>query len=111
MLQPKLRLLHAIPTVTVASEKLILMLKFCDLGSMVSNDCFVDADIMAWIAKESSAFGRLVDRLCNIHDVYLSTKVSVSKAAMLTVLLYNCETWTLYRRHVKQLNAFHMCCL
>ena len=75
---------------------------------MVSNDCSVDDDITARIAKASQAFGRLVDRLWNIRDVHFSTKMSVNKAVVLTVLLYNRETWTLYQRHVKQLDAFHM---
>ena len=26
----------------------------------------------------------------------------------MTVLLYNCETWTLDRQHIKQVDAFHM---
>ena len=107
MLQPKPRVPYAIPTVTVGSETLILVPKFCYLGGTVSNDCSVDADITAQIAKVSSAFGRLVDRVWIIRDIHLSTKVSVYKAVVLTVQLYNYETWTLYR----QLDAFHMHCL
>ena len=30
---------------------------------------------------------------------------------MLTTLLYGCETWTIYRRHEKQLHQFHLRCL
>ena len=30
------------------------------------------------------------------------------KAAILKVLLYGCETWVLYRRHVAKLDQFHM---
>ena len=30
------------------------------------------------------------------------------KAVVLTSLLYGCETWTLYRKHIKQLQCFHM---
>ena len=30
---------------------------------------------------------------------------------MITTLLYGCETWTLYRRHIKQLDQFHKQCL
>ena len=31
------------------------------------------------------------------------TKYKVYKAVVLTSLLYGCETWTLYRKHIKQL--------
>jgi len=34
----------------------------------------------------------------------LSTKLKV-------YLLYACETWTVYSRHAKQLNRFHLSCL
>ena len=30
---------------------------------------------------------------------------------MLTVLLYACETWTVYSRHARKLNHFHTKCL
>ena len=110
MLQPKPRVPYAIPTVTVGSEKLISVPKFCYLSGTVLNDCSVDVDITARIAKAPSAFGCLVDRLWNICDVHHSIKVSVDKVIVLTVLLYNCETWTLYRRHIKHLDAFHMHC-
>ena len=41
----------------------------------------------------------------------LTTKVNVYKAAVLSSLLYGCETWTLYKKHVLQLEAFYMRCL
>ncbi|XP_063590561.1 uncharacterized protein LOC134767494 [Penaeus indicus] len=39
------------------------------------------------------------------------TKVAVYKAVVLSSLLYSCETWNCYRRHVKKLNQFHLRCL
>ena len=39
------------------------------------------------------------------------TKVKVYKAVVLSTLLYGCETWTIYRRHEKQLQQFHLRCL
>ena len=41
----------------------------------------------------------------------LQTKVSVYCAVVLSSLLYGCETWTIYRRHVPMLDQFHMKCL
>ena len=40
-----------------------------------------------------------------------STKLKVYCAVVLTTLLHACETWTVYKRHAKQLNHFHMNCL
>ena len=42
--------------------------------------------------------------------IYLCTKVKVYLSVAIT-LLYGCETWTVYQRHIKQLDQFHMCCL
>ena len=39
------------------------------------------------------------------------TKLKVFKAVVLPTLLYACETWTVYQRHAKRLNHFHLSCL
>ena len=41
----------------------------------------------------------------------VNTKLKVYRAVVLTTLLYGSETWTIYSRHAKQLNSFHMNCL
>ena len=38
-------------------------------------------------------------------------KLKVYSAVVLPSLLYACETWTVYSRHARQLNALHMRCL
>ena len=39
------------------------------------------------------------------------TKLKVYKAVILPSLLYSCETWTVYSRHLKSLNSFDLKCL
>ena len=41
----------------------------------------------------------------------LATKVNVYCAVVLPTLLYGCEAWTPYRRHIRRLDQFHMRCL
>ncbi len=41
----------------------------------------------------------------------LVTKIKVYCAVVLPTLLYGCEAWTPYRRHIWRLDQFHMCCL
>ena len=84
---------------------------FCYLGSILSADANADMDISARIAKASSSFGRLSKRLWDDHGIRLDTKVAVYKAVVLSVLLFGCESWTLYRRHIRKLDQFHMRCL
>jgi len=45
---------------------------------------------------------------CNLST---SAKVAVDNAVCVTVRLYGCEAWVLYRRHIKALEAFHIRCL
>ena len=42
------------------------------------------------------------------HNIRQFSKLKVYRAVVLTSLLYGCETWTLYMRHLKQLECFHM---
>ena len=55
-----------------------------------------DKEITSRISKASQALGRL------------QTKGKVYRAIVLTALQCECETWTRYRRRVKQLETFHM---
>ena len=39
------------------------------------------------------------------------TKLKVYVTVVLTILLYACESWTVYSRHARKLNHFHTKCL
>jgi len=45
------------------------------------------------------------------HNLTTVTKVAVYNATCLSILLYGSESWTLYRRHFKALEAYHVRCL
>ena len=61
--------------------------------------------------KASVAFGSLPIWLWNIHGISIATKVMVYGAVIIATPLYGCETWTVYWRHITQLDRFHMSCL
>ena len=42
------------------------------------------------------------------NDISLKTKLSVYQAAVIPTLLYGCETWTCYMKHIKKLERFHI---
>ena len=111
LLQPKLGTIPTVPAVKVGQNKLKVVDEFRYLGGTISSNCSIDADITSQIAKASATFGCLSRRLWNNRDVHLSTKLAVYKAAVIPVLLYNCETWTMYCRQNRQLDSFHMRCL
>ena len=82
--------------------------KFTYLGSTLSRAVHIDDEVTARTAKASVAFGRL---RINVWDRNgLDTRLKVYKAVVLPTLLYACETWTVYQRHAKKLNHFHLSC-
>ena len=81
------------------------------LGSVLTNNHNIDAEVLARINQASSSFGRLRSRVFENTNLRIKTKVSVYTAVCLSTLLYGAESWTIYRRHIKQLESFHIRCL
>ena len=75
---------------------------------MLANDALIGKEVENRISRASTSFGRLYSRVWNQKGLRLQTKLKVYKAIVLTNLLYGCETWTCYRRHIKALDRFHM---
>ena len=99
------------PTITVNGQKLQVVDKFTYLGSTLSRAVHIDDEVTARTAKASVAFGRLRTNVWERNGIRLYTKLKVYKAVVLPTLLYACETWTVYQRHAKKLNHFHLSCL
>ena len=99
------------PAFSIDNNPLAVVPDFKYLGSILSNNCSMDNDVQNRIKSASASFGRLrkrvfVNKVLNIH-----TKVAVYQAICVSTLLYGCEAWTLYRRHIRQLENFHIKCL
>ena len=99
------------PAIFIEGKQLKAVELFKYLGSIVTSDNSADAEITARIAKATAAFGRLTKRLWNNRNIRVDTKVSVYKAAVVTSLLFGCETWTLKKAHLARLERFHQSCL
>ena len=103
MFQPASQSSPAQPVIKAGDTTIKAVDKLCYLGSTLSSNAVVDDDISARLSKASSAFGRLSRHLWNEYGIRLDTKVAVYKAVILTTLLYGCESWVLFRRHVVKL--------
>ena len=99
---------HIDPSIVLDGTALKSVKQFTYLGSALTSDATIDTEINNRISKASAAFGRLYSRVWNQHDLRLQTKINVYNAVVLSTLLYACETWTCYRRHIKLLESFHM---
>ena len=106
--QPALGNMHVPPVITIDDKPLNAVENFKYLGSIVSSNASMDAEITARIAKATSAFGRLVKRLWTNKGITLGTKIDVYRATVLTSLLYGCETWTLSSKQIDRLEKFHL---
>ena len=109
--QPKPESSYTPPVVKVYDTSLTSVDKFSYLGSTLSQNIGIDDDISMRLSRAGAASGNVTRRLWNEHGITTATKVKVYKAVVITTLLYGCETWTLSRRHIKQLDQFHMRCL
>ena len=96
------------PTITIDDTPLANVEHFKYLGSTISCDGSLDREIDTRISKASQALGSLCNRVLSEHNICLSTKLKVYNAVVLPFLLYGCETWTLYHRHIKKLELFYM---
>ena len=99
------------PIFTIDSQPLTITPSFKYLGSILSEDCSVDQEIQNRIKQASAAFGRLRHRVFQNNNLHLHTKVAVYQAVCITTLLYSCEAWVTYSRHIKSLERFHIRCL
>jgi exonuclease III len=99
------------PAITINEAPLENVKYFPYLGSYLSTDANIDAEIQHRLKCASAAFGRLMRRVFDNHDLSAQTKVSVYNAIIIPTLLYGCETWTTYRRHLKGLEKYHQRCL
>ena len=99
------------PNIAVNGQRLAVVDKFVYLGSTLLRSVNIDEEVVCKIARASTAFSRLKDQVWERQGLRLETKLKVYRAVILPSLLYAWETWTVYSRHAKQLNAFHMRCL
>ena len=91
-------------------ENLMWLNIYTKSGSTLSRAVYID-EVTASIAKASVAFGKLSANVWERNGIKLDTKLKVYKAVVLPNLLYACETCTVYQRHAKRLNHFHLSCL
>jgi len=111
MYQPSPSTPYQEPAIMVKGQKLQAVDQFTYLGSTLSRAVNIDAEVSNRLAKASSAYGRLRINVWDRRGISTTTKLKVYSAVVLTALLFACESWTVYQRHARQLNHFHMTCL
>ena len=90
------------PHFFVNDEPLKATDSFTYLGITLSREANIDVEVNNSIFKANSAFGRLMKKAWDRRGISQDTKLKVYMAVVLTVLLYESESWTVYSRHVKK---------
>ena len=85
--------------------------KFTYLISALSRVVYIDDVATARTERANGAFGRLRRNVSERNGIRLCTKLKVYEAVVLSTLLDACGTGTVYQRHIKKLNHFHISCL
>ena len=99
------------PRITVKGNALEVVDMFTYLGNVLSKSVTLENEVNNRLAKTSATFGRLRKNVWDHEGLSAHTRHKVDKAVVLWTLLYACKTWTVYSRHVKKLNWFHLNCL
>ena len=107
MHQPAPRKMYHEPHIFVNDEPLNATDSFTYLGSTLSREANIDVEVNNSLSKANYAFGRLRKKVWDRRGISQYTKLKVYMAVVLTVLLYACESWTVYSRHARKLNHFH----
>ncbi|XP_065185772.1 glycoprotein-N-acetylgalactosamine 3-beta-galactosyltransferase 1-like [Sycon ciliatum] len=81
------------------------------LGSVLSADGTVDADLAARLAYASRPFGVLWSPIFQCVHLSVHTKRLVYRAIVLSALLYGAETWPIKVGHIHRFNTFHQQCI
>lgn len=90
----------------VSEEAIEKVDHFCYLGSTVTKKLDMEAEIQRRIQSATRAFYKLKSRVFDNRNIWTTTKIAVFKAVILSSLLFASETWTLYRKQIKELEKF-----
>lgn len=99
------------PMISVDNYELEAVNQFTYLGSTISSNISLDAQIDKRIGKAATTLARLSSRVWENSKLTTKTIVAVYNACVVSTLLYGSETWTTYARQERRFNSFHMRCL
>ena len=99
------------PSITINNYTLEAVSNFTYLGSTITSNLSLDAEVSSRIGKAASTFGKLRPRVWENSRLTTHTKVQVYRACVVSTLLYGSEAWTPYAHQERRLNSFHLRCL
>ena len=95
------------PSISIGDYTLEVVEDFTYLGSTISSNLSLEAEINKRIAKAASAMSRLSTRVSENTTLTTNTKLAVYNACLLSTLLYSSETGTPSQQFPPALAATH----
>ena len=96
------------PIITIDEYELDAVHQFTYLGSTITDNLSLDAELDKRIGKAATTLASLTTRVWINPKSTTKTKMAVYNACVISTLLYGSETWTTYARQERRLNTFHM---
>ena len=96
------------PTFSISGNQLKNTEDFTYLDSNLSFSGYLSNEIQRRINLASSAFVSLSERVFGTKNLTIHTKIAVYGAVVISTILYGCETWVPWRRHIRLLESFHI---
>ena len=83
------------PAITIDGKTLSNVQSFRYLGSTITSNAALDAELDTRIAKAAAVMAKLSKRVWHNKKLTLDTKLQVYSACVVSILTYTSETWTL----------------
>lgn len=99
------------PSILIDGQPLEVVDNFTYLGSTVTSNASLDAELNTRIARATATMARLTKRAWSNPKLTTNTKIRVYEACVLSTLLYGSEAWAIYSSQEHRLNSFHLRCL
>ena len=99
---------EAPPVIPIDDYELDAVCQFTYLGSTITDNLSLDAEINKRIGKAASTLARLTARVWTSPKLSIKRKMAVYNACVISTLLYGSETWTTYAGQERRLNTFHL---
>ena len=99
---------YAPPVISIHDYELDAVGKFTYLGSTITDNLSLDAEIDRRIGKVASTLARRTARVWTRPKLSVKTNMAVYIACVISTLLYGSETWTTYAGQESRFNTFHM---
>ena len=96
------------PSIFIDDTKLEVVHRFNYLGSTVTDNLSLDAELDIRLGKAATTLGRLTSRVWNNSKLTTKTKMAVYNACVISTLLYGSDSWPTYSRQEKRLDVFHL---